>query len=219
MNEIELLAWVRGPAFQIASIIFVAGIIIRIIEILMLGRKTNLAEAKGSAMLGGLRTMVTRSFPHKTTMQRSAFRLVTGYIFHIGLFVTIFLFAPHILVFKSITSLNWPSLPTEIVDASAVVTIITLFLVMIDRYRNPVLRYLSNSEDILAWFVTILPLITGYIAFHRIGTTAPTLISIHILSVELFLVVFPFTKLMHTFTLFLARWYNGAISGYRGVQS
>ena len=27
------------------------------------------------------------------------------------------------------------------------------------------------------------------------------------------------TKLMHAFTIFLARWYNGAISGYRGVQS
>jgi nitrate reductase gamma subunit len=219
MNEIELLAWVRGPAFQVASIIFVAGVIIRIIEILMLGRKTSLAEAKGSAMLGGFRTIVTRSFPHKTTMQRSAFRIVAGYIFHIGLFVTIFLFAPHILVFESISSLSWPSLPTEIVDAFAVVTIITLLLVIIDRYRNPVLRYLSNSGDILAWLVTILPLITGYIAFHRIGTTAPTLISIHILSVELFLIVFPFTKLMHSFTIFFARWYNGAISGYRGVQS
>jgi nitrate reductase gamma subunit len=48
---------------------------------------------------------------------------------------------------------------------------------------------------------------------------APTLIAIHILSVELLMIVFPFTKLMHAFTLFLARWYNGAISGYRGVQS
>ncbi len=219
MNEIELLAWVRGPAFQIASIIFVAGVIIRIIEILLLGRKANLAEAKGSAMLGGFRTIVTRSMPHKTTVQRSAFIIVAGYIFHIGLFITIFLFAPHILVYESIINVGWPSLPTAVVDAFAVITIIALLLVLINRYRNPVLRYLSNSEDILVWLVTILPLITGYIAFHRIGSTAPTLIAIHILSVELFLVVFPFTKLMHTFTLFFARWYNGAISGYRGVQS
>lgn len=219
MNEIELLAWVRGPAFQIASVIFVAGVIIRIIEILMLGRKTNLAEAKGSATLGGFRTIVTRSLPHKTTVQRSAFIIVAGYIFHIGLFITIFLFAPHILVYESIINFGWPSLPTAVVDAFAVITIIALLLVLINRYRNPVLRHLSNSEDILVWLVTILPLVTGYIAFHRIGSTAPTLIAVHILTVELFLVVFPFTKLMHTFTLFFARWYNGAISGYRGVQS
>ena len=74
-------------------------------------------------------------------------------------------------------------------------------------------------DDYLGWFVTILPLITGYIAFHRVGMSAPTLIAIHLLSVQLFMVVFPFTKLMHAFTIFLARWYNGAISGYRGVQS
>jgi nitrate reductase gamma subunit len=80
-------------------------------------------------------------------------------------------------------------------------------------------RFLSNFDDYLGWFVTILPLVTGYIAFHRVGMPAPTLIAIHILSVELLMVVFPFTKLMHAFTLFLARWYNGAISGYRGVQS
>jgi nitrate reductase gamma subunit len=45
------------------------------------------------------------------------------------------------------------------------------------------------------------------------------LIAIHILSVELLMVAFPFTKLMHAFTLFMARYYNGAISGYRGVKS
>ena len=37
--------------------------------------------------------------------------------------------------------------------------------------------------------------------------------------VELLMVLFPFTKLSHAFTLFIARWYNGAISGYRGVAS
>lgn len=219
MNEIEFLSWVRGPAFQIASIVFVAGIIIRLAETLLLGRKANLAEAKGSEMGSGLKTIFTRFIPDKGTMKRSTFTIVAGYIFHIGLFVTIFLFAPHILMFKEVTGLSWPSAPTAIVDALTVVTIITLFAVLIHRFRNPVLHYLTNAEDILVWLVTILPLITGYIAFHRIGTTAPMLLAIHILSVEVLMVVFPFTKLMHAFTLFFARWYNGALSGFRGVES
>ena len=219
MSEIELLNWVRGPGFQIAVIIFVAGVIIRILEILLLGRKANLAEAKGSEMSGGLKTMLTRSVPDKGTFKRSTFTIVSGYIFHLGLFVTIFLFAPHILMFKEVSGLSWPSLPTPIVDAVTIVTIITLLAVLAHRMQNKVLRFLTNHADILVWLVTILPLITGYIAFHRIGTTAPSLLAIHILSVELLLVIFPFTKLMHAFTLFIARWYNGAISGYRGVQS
>lgn len=219
MSEIEFLSWVRGPAFQIASIIFVAGVIIRLVEMLMLGRKSNLAEAKGSEMRSGLRTMVTRFIPEKGTLKRSTYTIVIGYVFHLGLFVTIFLFAPHILMFKEVTGLSWPSIPTPIVDAFTVITIIALLVVLVRRFQNAVLRYLTNAEDLLVWLVTFLPLITGYIAFHRIGATAPTLLALHILSVELLLVVFPFTKLMHTFTLFFARWYNGAISGYRGVES
>jgi nitrate reductase gamma subunit len=219
MTETELLTWVRGPGFQIATIIFVVGIMLRLFEILMLGRKANLAEAKGSEMSSGLRTVFSRTLPDPSTFKRSAFTITAGYIFHIGLFVVIFLFAPHILLFKDIIGFGWPALPSTVIDATAVVTIITLVIVLVHRLRDPVKRFLSTFDDYLGWFVTILPLITGYIAFHRIGMSAPSLIAIHILSVELLMVVFPFTKLMHMFTLILARWYNGAISGYRGVQS
>ena len=219
MTETELLTWVRGPGFQIATIIFVLGIVLRLIEILMLGRKANLAEAKGSEMSSGLRTIFSRTLPDASTFRRSAFTITTGYIFHIGLFVVIFLFAPHILVFKDVLNISWPALPSTVIDATAVITIIALIAVLVHRLKDPVKRYLSNFDDYLGWFVTILPLITGYIAFHRVGLPAPSLIAIHILSVELLMIVFPFTKLMHMFTLILARWYNGAISGYRGVQS
>jgi len=219
MSEIEILTWVRGQGFQIAVIIFIAGVIIRLGEILLLGRKANLAEAKGSEMGGGLHTIVSRTFPDKTTFKRSTFTVVAGYIFHIGLFVTIFLFAPHVLMFKDIFGFGWPSLPTPVVDALTVVTIIALLAVLAHRMSDTVLKFLTTKEDYLVWMLTILPLVTGYMAFHRIGTTAPTLLAIHILSVELLLVIFPFTKLMHTFTFALSRWYNGAISGYRGVQS
>ena len=219
MTETELLTWVRGPGFQIATIIFVLGIMLRLFEILMLGRKANLAEAKGSEMSSGLRTVFSRTLPDASTFKRSAFTVTAGYIFHIGLFVVIFLFAPHILLFKDIIGFGWPALPSTVIDATAVITIITLVIVLVHRLRDPVKRFLSNFDDYLGWFVTILPLITGYIAFHRIGMSAPSLIAIHILSVDLLMGVFPFTKLMHMFTLILARWYNGAVSGYRGVQS
>ena len=219
MTEIEFLSWVRGTGFQIASVVFVFGLIVRLLEILMLGRKASLAEANGSEMAGGLRTIITRFIPDSDSIQRSKFTIVSGYIFHIGLFIAIVFFAPHILLFKDVTGLSWPALPTQIVDAATVITMITLIAVLVHRRKDPVLRCLTNAQDYLVWMVTILPLITGYIAFHRVGLTAPTLLAMHILSVELLMVVFPFTKLMHTFTFLLSRWYNGAVSGYKGVQS
>jgi nitrate reductase gamma subunit len=219
MTEIEFLSWVRGPGFQIATIIFIAGIVIRLLETFMLGRPPNLAEAKGSAMSCGLKTIVTRSVPNVSKLRHASFTITAGYIFHIGLLVTLFFFAPHILLFKDITGFSWASLPTPIIDALTVVSIIALLAVLVHRLTSKVLRHLTNIEDWLVWFVTIAPLVSGYIAFHRIGGSAPSLLAIHILSVELLMIVFPFTKLMHAFTLFFARWYNGAISGYRGVQS
>lgn len=217
MTETEFLSWVRGPAFEIATVVFIVGVLVRILGILILGRKTDLAEPRGSATAGGSRTLFSQFIPYAGTFRRSPFTVVSGYLFHIGLFITIFLYTPHILLFESLLGISWPSLPTTVVDAITVITIITLFAVLIHRLKHSVLRFLSRFHDYLMWLVTILPLITGYLAFHRIGGTPSVLLAIHILSVELLMVLFPFTKLMHAFTLFMARWYNGAMAGIRGV--
>jgi len=219
MTGTELLIWIRGPALQIATVIFLLGVVVRIFEILVLGRKPDLAEPRGSAAAGGLRTIVTRMFADRGTLQRSTFTVVAGYIFHIGIFITLFFFAPHILLFHETLGVNWPSLPTQVIDATAVVTIIALLAVLVYRLANRVIRYLSRFQDYLVWLVTFLPILTGYLAFHRIGLAPQHLIATHIASVELLMVVFPFTKLMHAFTLFIARYYNGAIAGYKGVNS
>jgi nitrate reductase gamma subunit len=219
MTETEFLLWLRGPALQVATVIFFVGVVVRLLEILVLGRKPDLAEARGSAVAGGLRTIVARSFPDRGTLQRAAFTEITGYIFHIGFFVTLLFYAPHILLFDSVLGFSWPALPTPVIDATAVVTMLALLAVLIHRLANRVVRFLSRFQDYLVWLLTMLPIVTGYIAFHRVGLAPPYLIAIHIISVELFLILFPFTKLMHTFTLFMSRYYNGAIAGHRGVKS
>lgn len=219
MTDVEFLLWVRGPAFDVATVIMCAGIVVRILEIYLLGRKPNLAEARGSAMAGGLGTMLRRTLPDAGTFKRSRLTIITGWVFHVGLFVVIFLFVPHILVFERALGISWPGLPSNIVDAVSALTIIALIVVLIHRLHDPVLRLLSEFNDYLVWAVTILPVVTGWLAFHRVGAPASALIGIHILSVELLMVLFPFTKLSHAFTLWIARWYNGAIAGYRGVKS
>ena len=40
----DFLMWVRGPGFNIALVIMVGGILLRLIEILVLGRKTDFAQ-------------------------------------------------------------------------------------------------------------------------------------------------------------------------------
>lgn len=219
MTEGDLLLWVKGPAFSIASVIFVLGLVLRLFEILSLGRKPNFAVPKGSPLQGGLRELWRRSIPDHATLQRSLVTIVAGYAFHIGLFVVIFLLAAHIEVFKSVLGFGWMSVASPIVDAFAVVAMLALVVLLVHRVTHPVKRFLSTRGDYLVWAVTFIPLLSGYLAYHHLLLSPTLMLALHILSVEVLMVLFPFTKLMHTFTLFLARWYNGATMGMRGVSS
>jgi nitrate reductase gamma subunit len=218
MSADELLMWARGPGLVIASIVFAFGVILRLFEILMIGRKKNLAELRSSGIGEGFRTVLTRSVPEKNTLKRSMFTIVAGYVFHIGLFVTIFLLTPHIKLIEGLIGFAWPALPTPVVDFFAVLTMLALLAVLWHRLTNRVLRYLSTSQDYLVWVLTFLPVLTGYMAYHHLFLPYTMVLALHILSVELMLVLFPFTKLMHAFTLFISRWYNGNIAGQKGVQ-
>ncbi len=215
----DFLLWVRGPGFDIALVIFVIGVIIRLLEVLVLGRKPDLAEARGTEMGPGIHTVFYRTLPEAGSMRRSPFTVVGGYVWHIGFLISLFLFVPHIELLHSTLGVKWPGLPSNLVDAVAAVTIVTLVAMLFSRINHPVKRYLSGAEDYLTWLVTFLPMLTGYLAYHRMINPYPLVLGLHILSVEVLMVVFPFTKLMHAFTFIIARWYNGAMAGRRGVQS
>ena len=219
MNEVDFLLWVRGPGLAIAAVIFVLGMTLRMFEIFMLGRKKNLAELRGSGIKEGFRTIITRS-GHVDTYSTNATRFthISGWVFHIGLFTAIFLLTPHIEVFKSIIGFGWPALPTAIIDLATVITMITLLAILFHRITNPVLKYLSTGQDYIVWSLTFLPLLTGYMTYHHLFFSYTLLLGLHIFSVCVLLVFFPFTKLTHAVTLFISRWYNGMMAGEKGVQ-
>ncbi|MEJ2424995.1 MAG: hypothetical protein P8101_11150 [Candidatus Thiodiazotropha sp.] len=218
-ESIDFLLWVRGPGFDIALVIFVVGILIRILEILVIGRRPDYAEPRGAELGSGLLTLVTRTAPEPGVFKRSPFTVVGGYIWHIGFLISLFLFVPHIELIHATLGLKWPGIASNLVDAVAAVTIVTLIAMLFSRLNHPVKRFLSGPEDYLTWLVTFLPMLSGYLAYHRMIDPYTLGLGLHILSVELLMVVFPFTKLMHAFTFALARWYNGAMAGRRGVQS
>lgn len=217
MSEIQFLTWVRGTGLNIALGLFVLGVLWRLIEIYTLGRRQDLAPARSAPGASGWHTIARRSLPPQGMLKRSPVSYVGGYIFHIGLFIAVFFFAPHIKLAESLLGLSWPGLPSQVIDAVTVVTLATMVLVLADRINKPVKRYLSTFGDYLAWLLTFLPLLTGYLAFQHLLLPYTTMLALHILSVELLLVALPFTKLIHVFTLFGSRWYNGDINGRRGV--
>ena len=218
-DPMEFLLWTKGPMFDWALAIFAIGLLARIAEILMLGRKHNYAAPKGGEWGPGLRTMITRTVADTGTFARAPFDVVLGIAWHVGFLIALLLFIPHIELINSVIGLSWPGLPNPVVDAVSAVTVVALVAVLVHRITHPVKKHISTVEDYLMWLVTFLPLITGYLAYHRLINPYPLALGLHIFSVEIFLIVLPFTKLTHIFTAFIARWYNGATFGRKGVES
>lgn len=219
MNYVDFLLWVRGPGFQIALAIFIFGITLRLFEIFLMGSSPNYSEPRGSAMQGGLRTIITRSKIDHTKFERSTLTILLGYTFHIGYLLVLFFYEPHIMFFRELFGFGWPNISTPIISGLSILTILILLGILFHRIESAILRFLSTPEDYFVWFVTFLPVLTGYMAFHHMLLPYPVMLAFHILSVEILMVVFPFTKLMHAFTIFLARWYNGANAGRKGVEA
>lgn len=219
MNALELLTWARGDGLSIALAICAFGILLRLFEIFSLGRKADLSRPRETSPGSGWRTILSRSLPPPGLLKRSPVTYIGGYVFHIGFALTLFFFVPHIELVRGLTGLSWPGLPMQVVDVAAVAAILALFAVLASRLMNPVKRYLSGFQDYLAWLLTLLPLLTGYLAFHHVVADYTLMLALHVLSVELLLVALPFTKLFHTISVFVSRWYNGDIFGRKGVAS
>jgi len=217
MNEMQFLTWVRGPGLDLAMSIFLLGVLWRLFEIYSLGRKKDLSEPRQVAGASGMNTVFRRSLPAPGMLKASPITYVGGYVFHFGLAVVVFLFAPHIKLIQSLLGLSWPGLPSQLVDLMTVVTLAAMLVVLADRINKPVKRYLSRFEDWFTWALTFMPLLSGWMAVHHLLLPYTTMLALHILSVELLLVFLPFTKLFHAFTVFGSRWYSGTVNGHKGV--
>lgn len=218
MTPQELLYWVRGTGLQISAAVFVLGMSYRILYLALLGRRKSFTTPRGSEWGPGLRTIWRRSLVLPELTARGKFTVTAGYVFHLGFLITLFFLAQHIDVLRAVLGFGWPALPRGVIDISAILSIAALLALLAHRFMDPVKRLLSDFQDYLVWTLTFLPLLTGFLLLRGIGSDYLTLLILHTLSIELLLIVAPFTKLAHMFSTFAARWYNGAISGFKGIK-
>jgi nitrate reductase gamma subunit len=220
MENMTLLDFARGPGMQWALWIFFFGVLWRVVgAMFLLGIKDRSKARRKHYVRDGLRTCLTRSTPAHAFEEKIRFQHFTGYAWHIALFISVLFFAPHILFFESILGFSWPHLPNTIILFSAAIATGVLMALLIRRATHPVQRLISNVDDYVSIFVVLLPLITGILAFAHVGGRYETLFAIHLLSVELMLIWYPFGKLMHTIMTFPSRYQSGTFFGHRGVKA
>ena len=225
----DLLDVVRGPLLGFALLVFVLGTLWRLIAILRLPRRPDLSpprEGAPSLAWGALRAIVRGLWPRRGFGPSAAVITFNGYVFHIGLALVVFGYAPHIAFIQRLTGLHWPALPDAVLALAAGASIVSLLMALWMRRTDPVRRLISDADDYVSWTVVFLPLITGMAVISESSASLPMHgevlargpLALHLLSVELLLIWFPFGKLMHAVLFAFSRGATGVRFGHRGVK-
>ena len=216
----DLLDFARGPALQVAAYILVAGVLWRLVGILLLKEKPEFSDPrKPGGFMAALKVIYTRSFTAAPFKRATLYPKMLAYVLHIGFFAVIFLFVPHIVFFEGFLGFGWPGLPNNVIYLSGVAAVVAGLALLVRRLTDPVLKLISNFDDYFSWFVTLLPIVTGLIMPVRMGVRYETLLAIHILSVAVLMIWLPFGKLGHTFLVFVTRGTTGMVFERRGAKT
>ena len=218
----DLLSFARGWGLKIAIAVFCLGVTWRIVAFALLKIRRDFNAPRESIfkyLLGGLIAVGSRSWPHREFIGRTGAGEALGYSYHLGLFAVVLLFTPHIVFLGSLMGVTWPGLPSSVITILSVLTLTLFLAVLFRRVTNRVMRMLSNFDDYFSWFITMMVLVTGLAATAHVGAPYETLLAVHILSVDILLIWFPFGKLMHAFYIFPSRAINGALLSRKGATS
>jgi len=215
MTIIELL---EGPLLIISAAVFVIFGGWRLISILTTGRTHTEARPASRPGLGALHLILSHFLPRKGFRRNGKvwFVTVAGYAFHLGLFALLLFAAPHVAFFREhVADIALPVLPRWAFIIAAEFAFAGLLVLWIRRFLDPVVRLISRPDDHMAAGLTFAVMLTGCMA---LGEQSTTLRAIHLGSVEIWLLYFPFSSLMHSFTWPLSRAYTGALAARRGTR-
>lgn len=223
----DMLDWARGPLLYAALAVFVLGVAWRLLALSRLPITLSVAPARTNfSRADALGAALTRMWPRKGMRRSATLVTVNPYVFHIGLALVFFGYAPHIAFIRRLTGLGWPALPDAVMYIAAAATIVSLLVALMFRLTDPVLKKISRADDMVTWLVTMLPLVTGMAVIGEPSASilARTIVlyrdplAIHLFSLELLLVWFPFGKLMHAFLFLPGRMQLATFLGRRGVH-
>ena len=223
MNWTNILTFARGPFFQVALLVFIAGMIYRLLRVVLLGWQRDKVPAAGSKARGVaisyLKGILIWPFIPwvKNTFSRNPIIYLAGGLFHLGLLVVIFLGTAHMLVWKSLIGFGWPTLPLPIVDWLAAGAIVAMIALFINRLVNPVLKLISGPAEYANLLLVFLPMVTGYTLTHHLWFRYEVLYSLHMLAVDVLLIWIPLSRISHFMFYFFSKAIHGADFGKRAV--
>jgi nitrate reductase gamma subunit len=203
---------VRGPLVWIAFLGFFGGTLYRLITMALLAKKEKVVYPTYSFRYG-LRSVVHWLIPFASRNMRMKplFTIVT-FAFHLCLLLTPLLLLGHNLLWRESWGVSLWSLPETVADAMTLVVVFACLFFMIRRLAAPEVRNVSYLSDFLLALLVMAPFVTGFIAHQQWLPYRPMLI-IHIISGALWLLLIPWTRLVHMLWFPFTRAYMGSEFG------
>ena len=212
-----MTAFVDGPLWNFALFVFLLGIVWRLFSIVKAGSKPDYSVARRSAGKGAVMTLFRRFLPRRDMAPKIRIHTVAGYMFHLGLFALLLFAAPHVLFLEqSLLGVGWTPMPYWAFIVASQLAFVGLLLLWLRRLLNPVTRLISDADDHIAAILVFVVMLTGCLALMEEFTGLRVL---HRFTVELLMIYFPFSRLMHAFTFIPSRAFTGAWFGRRGVDA
>ena len=226
----DLLDFARGPALTTSIGVFVLGTAWRLAALWRRPSQTDLSPPREGApgrLAGAWHGIVRGLWPRPEFGQNAMVTTVNGYVLHLGLALVFLAYAPHIDFLRRLIGFGWPALPDPVMYVAAAAAMVALLFALWSRIDDPVRRRISSADDYLTWVITFLPFITGMAVISepssalmaRDAVLYQLPLAVHLLSLELLLLWFPFGKLMHAVLFPFSRAATGMRFSHRGVTA
>jgi nitrate reductase gamma subunit len=204
--------FVRGPLVWIAFIGFFGGLAYRFFVMARLAKKDRVVYPTFSAKYGA-RSLLHWVMPFGgRKMQLHPLYTVLSFAFHICVIVTPLFLMGHAVLWQESWGIRWWSLPEGVADVMTLIVIVVCVFFIIRRLVRPEVRKVSHLSDFALALIVMAPFVTGFVAHHQ-WLPYETMIIIHGLSGVLWLLLIPWTRLVHMMWFVFTRAYMGSEFG------
>jgi ferredoxin len=184
---------VEGPLLWIVSLVFLAGLLIRLSFFLgAIITSNSRSEVKGQ--IDTVSTLGRFFLPLHKASRKKPFYTTLRYIFHGCLFVVPIWLSGHIVLWtESRFEWDWAALPDAWADWMTLILLALAAYFLVRRLILKDLRQSASSLDILLIIITALPFLSGYFLTHgtleSVAFLGDNMVIIHMLSGELMIMM------------------------------
>ena len=202
-----MVAFLTGPMFVIALLVFVLGMLGRMVWYVR-GLDWRLDRVAyrpffSFGLKGGLHSAVKWLIPFATDgWRKNPLLAAATFVFHLGAVLVPLFFVGHAVILRGVFGFSLPVLPAGLMDCLTVLTLAGLAALAVRRLCVRQARTLSTAGDWLLLLLVAMPVASGFASTHAGAEGA---YMAHLITGTLFLLLAPFTRLAHCVLYFLSR--------------